>query len=94
MYPFKAHLKEFNFLLNQVFHLSQIWAETPDLNEIIDLDLGQSVLEEASKFIAQKIYPLNCSGDKKGVVLILSKFSRQMDLKRYIVILPMMAGKV
>ncbi|WP_307761733.1 acyl-CoA dehydrogenase C-terminal domain-containing protein [uncultured Pseudomonas sp.] len=66
MADYKAPLRDMQFVLNEVFEVSKLWAELPGLAEIVDVDTAGAILEEAGKVTAGVIAPLNRSGDEEG----------------------------
>ena len=67
MVEFNAPLDDIHFVINELVGLSQVSA-LPDCSEITP-DLVSSILEEAGKFGAEILAPLNHSGDIHGCVL-------------------------
>jgi hypothetical protein len=55
-----------DFVLNEVFEVSRLWAEMPALAESVDVDTARAILEEAGKVTAGVLAPLNRSGDEEG----------------------------
>ena len=66
MADYKAPLRDMDFVLNEVFEVSRLWAELPALAEAVDVDTARAILEEAGKVTAGVIAPLNRSGDEEG----------------------------
>ncbi|VVQ16789.1 3-methylmercaptopropionyl-CoA dehydrogenase [Pseudomonas fluorescens] len=66
MSEYKAPLRDMRFVLNEVFEVSRLWAQLPDLAELVDEDTAAAILEEAGKVTASCIAPLNRSGDEGG----------------------------
>ncbi|SDS10455.1 acyl-CoA dehydrogenase C-terminal domain-containing protein [Pseudomonas oryzae] len=66
MSDYKAPLRDMDFVLNEVFEVSKLWAELPALAEVVDIDTARAILEEAGKVTAGVIAPLNRSGDEEG----------------------------
>ncbi|MBV2132581.1 acyl-CoA dehydrogenase C-terminal domain-containing protein [Pseudomonas sp. MAP12] len=66
MSDYKAPLRDMDFVLNEVFAVSNLWAELPALAEVVDTDTARAILEEAGKVTAGVIAPLNRSGDEEG----------------------------
>lgn len=64
MIDYTAPLDEINFLLNDVLNLDEVLKE--DKFKDFSGDLMSAVLNEAGKFAAEKLSPLNASGDKQG----------------------------
>ena len=65
MSDYQPRLDDIQFILNQVLHAPQRLAELPVFQEV-DAELMAQVLEEAGKFVAAEIAPLNPSGDAVG----------------------------
>ncbi|MCY1400840.1 3-methylmercaptopropionyl-CoA dehydrogenase [compost metagenome] len=66
MSEYKAPLRDMRFVLNEVFEVARLWAQLPDLAELVDEDTAAAILEEAGKVTASCIAPLNRSGDEGG----------------------------
>ena len=67
MSDYKAPLRDMDFVLNEVFEVSNLWAEQlPALADVVDADTAKAILEEAGKVTAGVIAPLNRSGDEEG----------------------------
>ncbi len=64
MSEYAAPLKDINFILKHVVGLEKIGA-LPGCEEVT-VDLAEAILEEAGKFSANVLSPLNRSGDKEG----------------------------
>jgi alkylation response protein AidB-like acyl-CoA dehydrogenase len=65
MSDYQPRLDDIQFILNQVLHAPERLAELPVFQEV-DGELMAQVLEEAGKFVAAEIAPLNPSGDAVG----------------------------
>ena len=65
MSDYQPRLDDIQFILNQVLHAPECLAELPVFQEV-DAELMAQVLEEAGKFVAAEIAPLNPSGDAVG----------------------------
>ena len=65
MSHYQPRLHDVQFILNDVLHAPQRIAELPNFAEV-DADLMHQVLEEAGKFVADHIAPLNRVGDEVG----------------------------
>ena len=61
MADYKAPLRDMRFVLNEVFQVSQLWAQLPALAEVVDEETANAILEEAGKITAGMIAPLNLS---------------------------------
>jgi alkylation response protein AidB-like acyl-CoA dehydrogenase len=68
MSTYQAPLKDMRFVLNELAGLSEV-AKLPGYQEATP-DVVDAILEEASKFAAEVLDPINYSGDREG-----SKFS-------------------
>jgi alkylation response protein AidB-like acyl-CoA dehydrogenase len=62
---YQPRLEDIQFILEKVLHVPQRIAELPAYSEV-DADLMNQVLEEAGKFVANEIAPLNRVGDEVG----------------------------
>jgi alkylation response protein AidB-like acyl-CoA dehydrogenase len=65
MSHYQPRLDDVQFILNDVLHAPARIAELPNFSEV-DADLMAQVLDEAGKFIAEQIAPLNPVGDQVG----------------------------
>jgi alkylation response protein AidB-like acyl-CoA dehydrogenase len=63
---YQPRLEDIQFILEKVLHVPQRIAELPAFAEV-DADLINQVLDEAGKFVANEIAPLNRVGDEVGV---------------------------
>ena len=62
---YQPRLEDIQFILEKVLHVPQRIAELPAYREV-DADLINQVLDEAGKFVANEIAPLNRVGDEVG----------------------------
>lgn len=62
---YQPRLEDIQFILEKVLHVPQRIAELPAYAEV-DADLMTQVLDEAGKFVANEIAPLNRVGDEVG----------------------------
>jgi alkylation response protein AidB-like acyl-CoA dehydrogenase len=62
---YQPRLEDIQFILEKVLHVPQRIAELPAYAEV-DADLMNQVLDEAGKFVAHEIAPLNRVGDEVG----------------------------
>ena len=62
---YQPRLEDIQFILEKVLHVPQRIAELPAFAEV-DADLINQVLDEAGKFVAHEIAPLNRVGDEVG----------------------------
>ena len=62
---YQPRLEDIQFILEKVLHVPQRLAELPAFSEV-DADLIHQVLDEAGKFVANEIAPLNRVGDEVG----------------------------
>ncbi|WP_334176907.1 acyl-CoA dehydrogenase C-terminal domain-containing protein [Pseudoxanthobacter sp.] len=67
MQTYKAPLRDMRFVLNEVVGAAD-YADMPDFAEVTP-DLVDAILEEAAKFVTERLLPLNASGDEEGCVL-------------------------
>jgi len=65
MSSYQPRLDDVQFILQQVLHAPSRIAEMPAFAEV-DADLMTQILDEAGKFIAEQIAPLNRVGDEVG----------------------------
>ncbi|MGE4410422.1 MAG: acyl-CoA dehydrogenase C-terminal domain-containing protein [Sphingobium sp.] len=63
MYDYSPPIEDYRFLLHDVLGFDTAMAE---LGKDVDAGLAGAVLEEAGRFCAEKLYPLNRSGDEEG----------------------------
>lgn len=66
---YTAPLAHMRYLLNDVFHAEQQWAQMPAFANI-DSGTVNAILEEGAKLCSQVIQPLNRSGDEEGASLV------------------------
>ncbi|WEL55948.1 acyl-CoA dehydrogenase C-terminal domain-containing protein [Pseudomonas kermanshahensis] len=66
MADYKAPLRDMRFVLNEVFNVTEQWAQLPALAEVVDTDTAMAVLEEAGKVTARTIAPLSRAADEEG----------------------------
>lgn len=66
MSDFNAHLRDFRFVLHEVFNAGQVWAQLPQLAETVDVETADAILEEAAKVTRQLVAPLSRTGDEQG----------------------------
>ena len=58
-------IEDMKYLLNEIFHVDDLLAKLPAYSEV-NSELIASILEEAGRFCAEVIRPLNLSGDGEG----------------------------
>ncbi len=68
MPSYQPPLRDMQFLLHEVFEVTQEFRAMPRHAEV-DADTINAVLEEAGKFAADVVFPLNISGDEQGCTL-------------------------
>lgn len=68
MPSYNPPLRDMQFLLHEVFGVEQEYKAMPKHAEV-DADTINTVLEEAGKFAANVVFPLNISGDEEGCKL-------------------------
>ncbi|RXR29318.1 acyl-CoA dehydrogenase family protein [Sphingobium fluviale] len=68
MQPYLPPVADYHFLLVEVLGFDAAMAEIGKAE--IDTDLAVSILEEAGKFCAQTLHPINRSGDEEGCHLV------------------------
>jgi len=66
MADYKAPLRDMRFVLNEVFNVTEQWAQLPALAEVVDAETALAVLEEAGKVTARTIAPLSRAADEEG----------------------------
>jgi alkylation response protein AidB-like acyl-CoA dehydrogenase len=66
MADYKAPLRDMRFVLNEVFNVTEQWAQLPALAEVVDTETAMAVLEEAGKVTARTIAPLSRAADEEG----------------------------
>ncbi len=65
MWQYQAPLRDMQFVFEQWLQAPQAWQQMPAF-AALDLPLACQVLEEAGRFSAQVLAPLNSSGDRQG----------------------------
>ncbi len=65
MLNYQAPLRDFQFLLEQVFAAPELWETLPAMSGI-SMDLASSVLEQAARVATAEMLPVNAHGDRKG----------------------------
>ncbi len=65
---YKAPLREFDFLMADVFSLPSFWSQLPGLEEV-DWPTAQEVLKQAGKWCEEVLAPLNREADEEGCQL-------------------------
>ena len=68
MPSYQPPLRDMQFLLHEVFEVTQEFKAMPRHSEV-DAETVNAVLEEAGKFASDVIFPLNISGDEEGCTL-------------------------
>ena len=68
MATYKAPLREFHFVLHELFDAERVFAELPGFEESTR-DLIDAVLEEGAKVCEEVVFPLNRNADEQGCVL-------------------------
>ncbi|MEZ5653011.1 MAG: acyl-CoA dehydrogenase family protein [Burkholderiaceae bacterium] len=68
MFGYTPPLRDYRFVIEQVLDLPARWAEMPAFADV-DADTAGAVLEEAGKFAAGVLAPINASGDLEGCTL-------------------------
>lgn len=64
--PYRSPLQDMQFVLFDVFQAPQQWQQTPAFSGQIDQDTAEAMLGEAARIAAERIAPLNRSGDEEG----------------------------
>lgn len=65
MSAYTPPLEDMRFVLSELFDAPAVLAQLPRYADV-DADLIAQVLEEAGRFAAEVLYPLNASGDREG----------------------------
>ncbi|MEO8153851.1 MAG: acyl-CoA dehydrogenase family protein [Rhizobacter sp.] len=65
MWHYQPPLRDIRFVIEELLNLPAQWAALPAHAEL-DVDTARQVIEEAGKFAAEVIAPLNASGDLQG----------------------------
>ncbi|MBX3619782.1 MAG: acyl-CoA dehydrogenase C-terminal domain-containing protein [Rhizobacter sp.] len=68
MWHYEPPLRDIRFVVDELLDLPARWAELPAFAEV-DAATARQVIEEAGKFAAEVIAPLNASGDVEGCTL-------------------------
>lgn len=66
---YRAPLREFEFLMQQVFALPNFWQKLDTLSEV-DWDTATEILKQAGKWCEEVLAPLNREADEEGCHLI------------------------
>ena len=66
MADYQAPLRDMRFVLNEVFEVSRLWAQLPELAATVDVETVEAILEEAGKVAGKTIAPLSRNGDEEG----------------------------
>jgi alkylation response protein AidB-like acyl-CoA dehydrogenase len=66
MADYQAPLRDMRFVLNEVFEVSKLWAQLPELADTVDAETVEAILEEAGKVTGKSIAPLSRNGDEEG----------------------------
>ena len=61
----QAPLRDMRFVMEDWLDAASWWREVPEWADL-DAQMAQQVLEEAARFVAERIAPLNASGDLEG----------------------------
>ncbi len=65
MYDYQAPLRDYRFLLEEVFGADRLWDELANLYGVTP-ELAQTVLEQAARIASGELRPLNMRGDQQG----------------------------
>jgi alkylation response protein AidB-like acyl-CoA dehydrogenase len=68
MWHYEPPLRDIRFVTEELLNLPAQWAHLPAYAEL-DIDTARQVIEEAAKFAAEVVAPLNASGDLEGCTL-------------------------
>lgn len=64
-YQYQPPLRDIRFVIDEWLDAAATWREIPCWSEI-DADVAAQVFDEAGRFVAERIAPLNSSGDLEG----------------------------
>lgn len=67
MWHYEPPLRDIRFVIEELLDLPAQWAQVPAFAEV-DADTARQVVEEAGKFAAGVIAPLNATGDLEGCI--------------------------
>lgn len=67
MLGYQAPLKDMQFVMNDVFSISRLLSSCDFPSESFDSETVSSILGECARFVTDKLYPLNRSGDEAGL---------------------------
>ena len=62
---YQAPLRDMRFVIDEWIDAPSSWRDVPEWAEL-DTQTAQQVLEEAARFVEERIAPLNASGDLEG----------------------------
>ncbi len=62
---YRAPLRDMNFVIGEWLDAPSLWRTVPQWADL-DLSTAQQVLDEAARFVHERIAPLNASGDLEG----------------------------
>jgi alkylation response protein AidB-like acyl-CoA dehydrogenase len=62
---YQAPLRDFRFLLEDVFDANQLWERLPGMSGV-STDFVRTVLEEGARIASRELAPINHSGDREG----------------------------
>ncbi|MFX1738674.1 acyl-CoA dehydrogenase family protein [Paraburkholderia sp. A1RI_3L] len=62
---YRAPLRDMNFVIGEWLDAPSLWRTVPQWTDL-DLSTAQQVLDEAARFVHERIAPLNASGDLEG----------------------------
>jgi alkylation response protein AidB-like acyl-CoA dehydrogenase len=65
MYEYHAPLREMRFVIEQVLRAPAQWAAVPAFADL-DADTAAEVLQQAARFAAEVLQPINAPGDRQG----------------------------
>jgi alkylation response protein AidB-like acyl-CoA dehydrogenase len=68
-YQYQPPLREMRFVIDEWLDAASTWREIPSWAEL-DSDMAAQVFEQAGRFVAERIAPLNQSGDQEGCHLV------------------------
>ena len=65
MWTYRPPLADMRFVIEDVLQASASWAEVPAFADL-DIDTAAQVLEQAGKFAAEVLAPINSAADRQG----------------------------
>jgi alkylation response protein AidB-like acyl-CoA dehydrogenase len=69
MTPYKAPLRDMQFVMQDLLNIERHYQSLPDCDEV-NMELIEAILGEASKFSEEIVAPLNAVGDQEGCQML------------------------